>query len=190
MIGYACSWIRGCNDDLSGMTRAAYLWRSGECYCWDDGQQKWSPTSCPAAESGCCPANTAGFGGGGAATVSISTMDVPSTLNAVRDKSVYAWNVPVTMEPPSGTSAAALEVHVPVGWVVMTISHDGAWDGVHRKIKWGPFFDDLSRTVMFQVRPAIESGGGKTRTLRGGVRLTGLSGTVSFDGVNHPITVR
>jgi hypothetical protein len=148
-------------------------------------------TSCPAPESGCCPAGTPGSSGGSAAVeVSVSVIDVPSTLSAVRDKAVHAWNIPVTIEAPSGTTAAALEVQVPAGWVVTTISNDGAWDAAHRKIKWGPFFDDLSRTVMFQVRPAIESGGGKTRTLRGGVRLTGLSGTVSFDGVNHAITVR
>ena len=191
VIGYACSWMRGCNDDLSGMTRAAYIWRSGECYCWDDGQQKWMPTSCPAPDSGCCPAGTPGSSGGSAAVeVSTSTLEVPSTLSAVRDKAVRAWNVPVTIEAPSGTTAAALEVQVPGGWVVTTISDDGTWDATHRKIKWGPFFDDLSRTVMFQVRPAVESDGGKTRTLRGGLRSIGLSGTVSFDGVNHPITVR
>jgi len=191
VIGYACSWMRGCNDDLSGMTRAAYIWRSGECYCWNDGQQKWMPTSCPAPDSGCCPSSTPGSSGGSAAVeVSTSILELPSTLSAVRDKAVHAWNIPVTIEAPSGATAAALEVQVPAGWVVTTISDDGAWDAAHRKIKWGPFFDDLTRTVMFQVHPAIEAGGGKTRALRGGVRLTGLSGTVSFDGVNHPITVR
>jgi hypothetical protein len=117
-------------------------------------------------------------------------MDVPSTISVLRNKFVHSWNIPVTVEPPSGTSAVALEVQLPAGWVVMSISDDGAWDDVHRKIKWGPFFDDLTRTVTFQVRPAVESGGGKTRTLRGGPRLRGVSGTVSFDGVNHAIEVR
>jgi hypothetical protein len=185
VIGYACSWIRGCNDDLSGMTRAAYVWRSGECYCWDDGQQKWSPTSCPAPESGCCPASN----GGAAADDSIIPIEVPSTITVLHKISVRTWNIPVTVEPPIGTSAVAFEVQLPAGWVVTTISDDGAWDNVHRKIKWGPFFDDSARTVTFQVRPAVEPGG-KTRTMRGGPRLRGVSGTVSFDGVNHPITVR
>jgi hypothetical protein len=74
--------------------------------------------------------------------------------------------------------------------VVTSISDDGSWDAAHRKIKWGPFFDDLSRTVMFQVRPVMGLEGGKTRALRGGPRSIGLSGTVSFDGVNRPLTVR
>ncbi len=191
VIGYACSWMRGCNDDLSGMTRAAFVWRSGECYCWDDGRKKWMATSCPAPDSGCCPSSTPSSSGGSAAVeVSVRVIDVPSTLGAVRDKAVHAWNIPVTIEAPSGTTAAALEVQVPAGWVVTTMSDDGAWDAAHRKIKWGPFFDDLSRTVMFQVRPAVESDGGKPRTLRGGLRSIGLSGTVSFDGVNHAIAVR
>jgi hypothetical protein len=191
VIGYACSWMRGCNDDLSGMTRAAFVWRSGECYCWDDGQHAWLPTPCPGPDSGCCPSNTSGsIGGSAAVDVSVSVIEVPSTLTAIRDKAVHAWNVPITIEAPSGTAVAALEVQVPAGWVVTTISDDGAWDAAHRKIKWGPFFDDLSRTVMFQIRPALDLEGGKTWVLRGGPRSIGLSGTVSFDGVNYPIAVR
>jgi len=186
VIGYACSWIRGCNDDLSGMTRAAFVWRSGECYCWDDAQQKWMPTLCPAPDSGCCPASD---GGAAAADDSIIPIEVPSTITVLRSKSVQAWTIPVTIEPPSGTSVVAFEVQLPAGWVAMVISDDGAWDEVHRKIKWGPFFDDSARTVTFQVRPEVEPGG-KTRTMRGGPRLRGVSGTVSFDGLNHAITMR
>lgn len=187
VIGYGCAWMRGCNDDLSGMTRAAFIWRTGECYCWDDAQQKWLPTACPSPESGCC---ASGSGGAAATDVSISPVDVPSTIIMPSEKSLQTLGIPVTIEPPSGTAAVALEVQVPAGWVVTTVSDDGAWDAVHRKIKWGPYFDNLSRTVTFQVRRAVEPGGGKTRSLRGGLRSIGLSGTVSFDGVNHPITVK
>jgi len=186
MIGYVCSWIRGCNDDLAGMTRAAYLWRSGECYCWDEAQQKWLPTLCSAPNSGCCPAN---HGSAAAEDVSIVPIEVRSPITVLRTKPILSWNIPVTIEPPSGTSAVALEVQLPAGWVVAAISDDGAWDDVHSKIKWGPFFDDLARTVTFQVRPEVQAGTGKSRSLRG-PRLTGVSGTVSFDGVNYPITVR
>jgi predicted esterase len=54
MIGYACAWKDGCNDDLAGMTRAAFIWKAGECYCWDSSEQTWMPTTCPAPPSGCC----------------------------------------------------------------------------------------------------------------------------------------
>ena len=27
--GYACAWKKDCNDDLAGMTRAAYIWKGG-----------------------------------------------------------------------------------------------------------------------------------------------------------------
>ncbi len=191
VIGYACSWLHGCNDDLSGMTRAAFLWRSGECYCWNDGDQKWSPTACPAPQSGCCASTSPGPGGGDAATQSFdSSMIIPAMTQPPRNRTVRAWTVPVSIEPPDGTSAVALEVRVPRPWLVESISDGGAWDEVHRKIKWGPYFDDLPRTVTFQVRPASALEGGKARSLRGGLRSRGLSGTVSFDGVNHTINVR
>lgn len=185
VIGYACSWMRGCNDDLSGMTRAAYIWSTGECYCWEDGQQKWLPTSCPAPASGCCPSGA----GGVAADIVISPLEVPTTIELLHPKSVSPWKIPVTIEPPDGTSAVALEIQVPAGWVVSTVSDGGVWDEVHRKIKWGPYFDDLSRTVTFQVSRSLESGVGKVRSIRSGLRSIDLAGTVSFDGVNHPIVV-
>lgn len=47
MSGYACAWKRGCNDDLAGMTRSAYVWMRGECYCWDGVDENWYLTDCP-----------------------------------------------------------------------------------------------------------------------------------------------
>ncbi len=190
VIGYACAWTRGCNDDLSGMTRAAFIWRTGECYCWDDAQQKWLASPCPTPDSGCCPANTPGPSGG-VATVEVptlNTLDIPPTLTTVPKKPVRAWTIPVTIEPPDGTSAVAFEVHVPDGWSVTAVSSNGLWDDVHRKVKWGPYFDDLSRTVTFQLRREAE--GGKRTSLRPSLRPIGLSGTVSFDGANRPIIVK
>ena len=72
----------------------------------------------------------------------------------------------------------ALECQIPRGWKVTAISDNGAWDGLSRKVKWGPFLDDLSRTVTLEARGTAEV-----------TRLRELSGTVSFDGVNHPIVL-
>jgi hypothetical protein len=55
LIGYACAWKRGCNDDLAGVTRAAYIWKNGECYCWNQAQQNWFPIASPPPAGGCCP---------------------------------------------------------------------------------------------------------------------------------------
>ena len=87
--------------------------------------------------------------------------------------------VPITIKAPKGTSAMALEIRVPAGWQVTVISDAGLWDELHRKIKWGPFFDNLSRTVTFKVRRTASH-----------LQQGGFEGNVSFDGVNSPIAVK
>lgn len=54
MTSYACAWKSGCHDDMAGMTRAAYVWKNGECYCYDDMTGLWHATTCPPPDSGCC----------------------------------------------------------------------------------------------------------------------------------------
>ena len=83
----------------------------------------------------------------------------------------------------------ALECEVPQGWQVTDISSGGMWDELHRKVKWGPFMDNLSRRVSFKVRQLYVAPTAKSRRFRGERRLDGLAGTVSFDGVNHPLTI-
>jgi hypothetical protein len=187
VIGYACSWLRGCHDDLSGVTRAAYIWRRGECYCWNEPQENWYPHTCPAPDSGCCstaggPGSPSSMGGGGA------TLKVIRELGQ-RESKVVMWNVPLAITAPEGASAVAAEVVVGPGWEVTVISDAGAWDAVNRKIKWGPFTSDLSRELRFElqgVTPQVRSRLGHTTDKP----LRRLSGTVSFDGVNQPIEVR
>ena len=191
LIGYACAWLLGCNDDLAGMTRAAYIWRNGECYCWDAGEANWFPSSCPSSAPWCCdgtdpggnasqPASTTALGGASASIRSVSK----SRTSRVRE-----LKVPITIEAPAGASAVALELHVPRGWNVTAISDGGGWDESSRKVKWGPFMDDLSRTVTFK---ATRTGGAmspKTDLATDATRPTRFRGTVSFDGVNQPIAI-
>ncbi len=189
LIGYACAWKVGCNDDLAGMTRAAFIWRHGECYCWDETQSIWSPVSCPPPDSGLCAdvgtgGNPAGVAGGGSAVLRAERPASRKSRMGI-NRTVY-----IDIEAPAGASAMALEVGIPKGWKVTGISDDGDWDGVRRKIKWGPFFEGLSRTVSFTA-PAPEATPSPsldrlTRIARPGR----LSGTVSFDGVNQPLMVK
>jgi hypothetical protein len=83
----------------------------------------------------------------------------------------------------------ALEMGLPLGWVLDGISDGGKWDALHRKVKWGPFMDNLSRTVTFTARRRTTLPIAKARAVRGAQRREGFSGTVSFDGVNYPIAV-
>ncbi len=84
--------------------------------------------------------------------------------------------IAITISAPVGASAMALEYEVPNGWEVLEASDGGQWDAVHRKVKWGPFFDDLSRELTFTVRP-----------LMNGVSTDDFFGTVSIDGINRRI---
>ena len=181
MIGYACAWKKGCNDDLSGMTRAAYLWVSGECYCWDEIEQNWFPVSCATWDSPCCsegpspkPAKTERVRG----ITELSPHASVRMISATRESRGPArqTQVSIAVRAPLGTSVMALEYAILKGWKVTAISDGGTWDVQSRKVKWGPFFDDLPRTVSFVVRGPAEA-----------TRLTESFGTVSFDGINHPI---
>jgi hypothetical protein len=71
--------------------------------------------------------------------------------------------VPITVKAPPGTSAMALDCAVPLGWRVIGVSDGGVWDKLHGKVKWGPFMDDLSRTVSFTARADLQGRSGKGR---------------------------
>ncbi len=86
--------------------------------------------------------------------------------------------ISVSIDPPAGTSAAALDLQIPTGWVVSVASDGGAWDRLHGKVKWGPFLGDQPRTVTVIVTGSLRRG-----------HEHGFTGTVSFDGKNYPITM-
>ncbi len=187
MIRYACAWKRGCNDDLTGVTGGAYIWMVGECYCWDEGGQSWVPESCgDQSPSGCCEGGGQGqVSNATGATGTTTTVTFDSIRRGCLDKArglkiskVRGLKISVSIDPPVGTSAAALDLQIPRGWVVSVASDGGEWDRLHGKVKWGPFFGDLPRTVSVTV----------SRSLRR-VQEHGFTGTVSFDGKNYPITM-
>lgn len=193
LIGYACAWMKGCNDDLAGMTRAAFVWRNGECYCWDDVQEAWLADACPASDSTCCAASGrsgAVEGAGSAHLIAAGRrIERQRPVRGVAYSGVSELQVPIRIEAPAGASVVALQCQVPAGWEVTKISDGGGWDAAHGKVKWGPFFDNLSRSVTFNI--ALGAGRGVSKT-RGRMRSTqpiGFTGTVSFDGLNHPIIV-
>ena len=66
---------------------------------------------------------------------------------------------------------------------MLEVSDGGEWDNENRKVKWGPFFDDVSRMVIVRAQRRLSEK--QTRT----AGLDAFSGTVSFDGVNRPIRV-
>jgi len=181
MVGYACAWKSGCNDDIAAMTRAAYLWQSGEVYCWDGSQDAWLAQAGSATNPACCdpaaPFAAPAIAGGAAPPQSGWAALRFTSTRPVRRGNALQGNV--VIRAPTGTVADGLEIVVPDGWRVTTISDGGTWDSVNRKVKWGPFFESLSRTVSF----GLEGTSGK-------LWAGGFSGTVSFDGYNEPVIIR
>ncbi len=170
MIGYACAWKRGCNDDLAGMGGAAYVWISGECYCWDTGEEQWSPSACPPDPIGCCT-------GRGDGLARLVAGDAARELPAFVPPNSW-FGVAITITPPPGVMVVALEDQPPAGWLVRNISDGGAWDEIHGKVKWGPFFDpNVPAGVTYELLPPPGATGEYC-----------FAGTVSFNGQNRPIS--
>ena len=184
VIGYACAWLRGCHDDISGVTRAAYIWRNGECYCWNEGLGNWYPAGCDSSASVCCepsagePASAGIDNDGGSAIASVTT----AGLRAQRD----AVTISIQLTPPQGASASAVELVLPKDWKVLSVG-DGAHDVANGKVKWGPYFEAASRVVTVQVRPPSSRNATKTGRLGQPISATELRGVVSFDGLNRPL---
>jgi hypothetical protein len=188
MIAYGCAWMRGCNDDIGGMTRAAYIWHNGECYCWDTNSDVWNPAACGSGI--CCDAgrpatDVTAATGGGLASVTISLLEESGE-----------WLLTVELGPDPGVSASAVELVVPKRWSVGAVNDGGEHDATFGKIKWGPFLDDTARTLTATLRgPAprtvtFERASRLRQGSRSDAQLMKLfRGTASFDGVNQPIVV-
>jgi hypothetical protein len=82
--------------------------------------------------------------------------------------------VAIAINPGAATQAYSAEDSPPNGWAVSNISENGQWDDVNKKVKWGVFFDNNSRTLTYQVTPPVGETGVKS-----------FSGKASFDGVNE-----
>ncbi len=84
--------------------------------------------------------------------------------------------VAIAINPGAATQAYSAEDSPPNGWTVSNINENGQWDVVNKRVKWGVFFDNNSRTLTYEVTPPIGETGVKS-----------FSGKASFDGVNEVI---
>ncbi len=74
----------------------------------------------------------------------------------------YTPGVPFSAQldaaPRLDIASFAVEEALPEGWTFLAASEGGAFDPVHRRIKWGPFSDALRRTLSYQALPPEEAG--------------------------------
>lgn len=70
----------------------------------------------------------------------------PGTLTRLLP-SAYVPGQPVVVTlqavPAADVQAYAVEEAIPAGWTVTAINEDGEFDALNRKVKWGPFTDDV-----------------------------------------------
>ena len=53
--------------------------------------------------------------------------------------------------PPTNVAVYAVEDVVPTGWNATNISHGGVFDSLKSAVKWGPFFDNLPRSLSYDA---------------------------------------
>jgi uncharacterized delta-60 repeat protein len=170
VTAYGAAWRRGETWPLPPnpipidyVTRAAFLWRGGECYRFDDRTN--APLLWVNCDGGSSLASTPATAGGNV-SASQAQRQMPAAF-------VPGEPLPVTIatHPGGVVRAYAVEDAVPTGWTVSTVSHGGELDAVNGKVKWGPFLDATARDLSYQaVSPASASGAAT------------FAGTASFDG--------
>jgi len=89
-----------------------------------------------------------------------------------------AFDVVITIDPPTGTTALGIEESPPSGWsAIADISNGGTYDAGSHKVKWGPFFAPSFPTqVSYTITPPPAAQGNQC-----------FVGLASFNGFNEPI---
>ncbi len=91
-------------------------------------------------------------------------------------RSIDGQSISIEVTPSSATLVYAVEEEVPLGVQVSEVNLGGEFDAEKRKIKWGPFFDNQTRALGYQVM-----------LLSNAPPSIVLSGTVSLDGIDEAI---
>jgi hypothetical protein len=99
-----------------------------------------------------------------------------------------AFTVKLEAAPPAGTLAYAAEDSPPPGWPVTEVSDEGAFDPINGKVKFGPFTDDLARTLTYTVTPPLDAVG--PRKFAGTACLGTVTSQIGGDGVVQPAVQR
>lgn len=172
---YAASWKYGSEwpggpmpIEQSYVSRAGYLWRCGTNYTVFTGNLPpplcWVPVSD-------APIPWEQFGP--------QMLTNASALRTVEHGFIEGAPLKVRLEiqPGQGTLAYTVEETLPDSWIPVAGSGEFTYDRTGGMLKWGPFFDDQSRVLEYQVIPSAS-----TRMRQP------MHGVVSCDGVNFPIS--
>jgi hypothetical protein len=100
--------------------------------------------------------------------------DLPSFYTPASSLTVY-----LKATPPSDAAVYAVEDSPPSGWTIGQISAGGSYDSSKGKVKFGPFFDALPRTLSYEVKPPLGAAG--RESFGGFASVDGESGIVGGD---------
>ena len=79
-------------------------------------------------------------------------------------------------EPPRTTKAWTVEDRLPAGWTFVSATHEGGFDAVNNKVKFGPFTDVTVRKLTYRVAAAPNATGPQV-----------FVGSSSADGKSFPV---
>lgn len=198
-----CTWgTTPTNIPINYVTNASLIWKNGEAYhfdstktppaCWipgaTNGQGSGSDLAASPLKTG-SPFQAARTGpagrqqartpgqvsniGTGMRTSQASSGSAVSTFSPTTYTPGTGIVVSISVTPGSSSQVYAVEDLPPTGWTVTDINNSGSWDGIAKKVKFGPFFDNTARTLSYTATPPAGEAGEKT-----------FSGVASFDGSN------
>ncbi|OQX06642.1 MAG: hypothetical protein BWK80_50465 [Desulfobacteraceae bacterium IS3] len=113
------------------------------------------------------------------------TSDAPISVIRSFSPSCYLagskLTVMLTATPAAGTSNYLIEETLPAGWTVSNISHNGTYDSVKKRVKFGPVFETPSQTLTYDLTfPSTETG---DKTFSGKVFTDNAISTVTGEKV-------
>lgn len=171
VTAYGAAWRRGTAWNIppavvpaSFLDRAIEIWLAGEAYRYDtnfgtapawwrpvrDGQPLYPP---PASSRASTPSGTI-------------VSSLPSTASAGD-----LIEVTLTVNPATNVVAYGVEEAAPPGWAVVALSHSGVVDSYRARLKWGPFFDAVPRTLTYRLAVPASAAG-----------IAAFTGAAAFDG--------
>jgi len=171
LTAYSTAWKRGTAWQLppspvpvSYLEQAVELWLGGEYYGVDTNfagpPAFWrNPTNAGSVVNGALPLPP-----GTIATNGWAASELPASYQPG-----VSFTVTIRAEPATNVTVYAIEDQPPANWTASQISSGGLWDGPRGKVKWGPFFDTLPRTLTYVVSPPTNAAG--TATFYGTVAL-------------------
>ncbi len=166
ITAYAAEWRRGGSwphepspITIDYVTRAAFLWRSGEIYSVDSRVVPeplwWIPR--PMARL-------------------LDAAERESSLSRALPPAYIPGqeiSILLNLAPTPSVLAAAVEEVLPTGWTFISATEAGTFDARSHTIRWGPFFGKMPAVLSYTAKPADDVGG-----------TVSFSGAASFDGVS------